>query len=167
MEEWKPTWRFEWRKIRKRTVGVVEMPPGLIPFWQAVCTMYGYAEHCPFKNCRRGGACATADVLCFQAVRHELLPLFRPMFEAKRAGTLTRDTPPPDPALIPPPPEWDVPYPPWVMGGTPEVYALVGARPPAAEQKAMADARPHGDQKTPVPTEQKKAHQPSPCGLRD
>ncbi len=53
------------------------MEPRVAEFFRAVCTELGLAERCPFKPCRRQRRCATAKVLCYQALRYRegaLLP---------------------------------------------------------------------------------------------
>lgn len=44
-----------------------------------VCTHYELHKKCPFRCCIRANACATRNVVCYQAVRHLLQPVVQSM----------------------------------------------------------------------------------------
>ena len=55
--------------------------------WQRVCTALGLHHYCSFRACRRAHRCATRQVLCHQALRHEINAIVGPVLRERLAKT--------------------------------------------------------------------------------
>ena len=61
---------------------VQPMKPAVAAFFRRVCTELGIPDGCPLKPCRRQRRCATAQVLCYQALREPINALVLPALRA-------------------------------------------------------------------------------------
>jgi hypothetical protein len=51
------------------------MPPEMAGFLRVVTTFFGLHKACPFKSCRLANACATRNVVCYQAIEDHMKPI--------------------------------------------------------------------------------------------
>jgi hypothetical protein len=52
-----------------------ELDPDIAGFCRAVTTFFGLHRSCPFGVCRRAGACATRNAVCYQMLEEEMRPI--------------------------------------------------------------------------------------------
>jgi len=52
---------------------------------QLICTALGLPDYCSFRACRRSRRCATRQVICYQALRHEINAIVDPIFNQRLA----------------------------------------------------------------------------------
>jgi hypothetical protein len=80
------------------------MRPELAKFIREIATFFDLHEYCPFKVCRRAKACATRQVICYQAMEDEMSPIV----QSVRARVWVRAVARGDKLDIPPAQEGDM-----------------------------------------------------------
>lgn len=53
------------------------LEPGTASFLRKITTAFGLHRACPLKVCRRANACASRNVVCYQALEDEMAPIVR------------------------------------------------------------------------------------------
>lgn len=65
----------EWLPADVARFKAKELDPNIASFCRKVTTFFEFHKSCPFKVCRRAGACATRNAVCYQMLEEEMKPI--------------------------------------------------------------------------------------------